>query len=362
MRHLIICIFILSLLSSCGPSISRSISQYHPPLDQNEPVEILGLDDTVPDNALTIGSVKLDDTGFSMNCGWDVVITKATDEARSMGGNILKITNHKRPDFWSTCHRISALVLKLDSLDMSQKAKTNESEDNFHAALESALTGQQTETQLQPESKTKIVDYPVFRLGLNGSWSYRLASIHPDTPSDFKQYTRELKSGFSYGADAIYYWSDRSGIGVKYSKFFSSNSIGSIYVDDPYGNRQYGKLSDDLAITFIGPVYSVRSLVTKNNNYLVLNAGLGYVGYKNDFVLISPGLTKGSTLGLCYEFNYDIMLSESTALGLHIAYYSGLITKRTLTYNGQTEVQTLSKDNYEGLARLEVGIGLRFWK
>jgi hypothetical protein len=38
-------------------------------------------------------------------------------EARKVGGNAIKITQHKSPDFLSSCHRISADVLRIDSID-----------------------------------------------------------------------------------------------------------------------------------------------------------------------------------------------------------------------------------------------------
>jgi hypothetical protein len=45
------------------------------------------------------------------------VIEKAKTESRKVGGNALKITQHKTPDFWSSCHRITAEVLKIEGLD-----------------------------------------------------------------------------------------------------------------------------------------------------------------------------------------------------------------------------------------------------
>ncbi len=62
----------------------------------------------LPEDADKIGNIKVGDSGFSTNCGFDKVMEDAKIEARKIGGNILFITRHKTPDLWSSCHRISA--------------------------------------------------------------------------------------------------------------------------------------------------------------------------------------------------------------------------------------------------------------
>ncbi len=104
----------LIVFSSCAPKISTSISKKYYPLDYREKVIVFGLQDSIPDNSEEIGTVKIGDTGFSTNCGWDVVIDKAKMEARKAGGNAIKITDHIPPSFMgSSCHRIKAKILKV---------------------------------------------------------------------------------------------------------------------------------------------------------------------------------------------------------------------------------------------------------
>jgi hypothetical protein len=86
-----------------------------PPLDYKEEVIVLGVTEPAPASATEIGEVKVGDTGFSTNCGWDVVIAKAIAETRKAGGNVLKIISHKPPTVMgSTCDRITAKILKVD--------------------------------------------------------------------------------------------------------------------------------------------------------------------------------------------------------------------------------------------------------
>ncbi len=92
------------ILSSCAPKISTTISKNYAPLDYQEDVRVFGIDDAYPVNSEELGTVKIGDTGFSTNCGWDVVIEKAKLEARKAGGNALKIVEHIPPSaFGSQC-------------------------------------------------------------------------------------------------------------------------------------------------------------------------------------------------------------------------------------------------------------------
>lgn len=106
------------LFSACAPKISTEVSKSYTPLDANTEVRVFGLDESMPANAEKIGVVKIGDTGFSSNCGWEVVIDKAKTEARNAGGNAVKIVEHISPStMGSSCHRISAFILKVDKFD-----------------------------------------------------------------------------------------------------------------------------------------------------------------------------------------------------------------------------------------------------
>jgi hypothetical protein len=116
-------------LSACAPKISTNITNSYPALDYREDVWVFGVEDPVPDSAETLGVIKIGDSGFSTSCGWEEVIEKAKMEARTIGGNSIKITNHSLPSIWSTCHRITANILKVKNLD----------DFNVQEAVDSAL-------------------------------------------------------------------------------------------------------------------------------------------------------------------------------------------------------------------------------
>jgi len=116
--HGLLIISALILFSSCNPKISTSISRTYPPLDYKQEVVVIGLSESEPDKAEVLGQVKIGDTGFSTNCGFDVVIEKAKLEARKTGGNAIKIIEHTPPSaMGSSCHRITAKILKVVNIE-----------------------------------------------------------------------------------------------------------------------------------------------------------------------------------------------------------------------------------------------------
>ncbi len=124
MRQISILVIVCTLtISSCTPKISTTISKNYSTLDYREEVRVLGLQDPVPTNSEELGVVKIGDTGFSTKCGWNVVIDKAKIEARKIGGNAIKITEHIPPSaFGSSCHRITAKILKVENFDNIPKS------------------------------------------------------------------------------------------------------------------------------------------------------------------------------------------------------------------------------------------------
>jgi hypothetical protein len=101
-------------ITSCSPKVTTSIIKKYEPTDFKTEVIVLGLEDQIPDDAEVLGDLKIGDSGFTSKCAFEDVIAQAKMEAMKVGGNVLKITEHKLPTaMGSTCHRISARILKV---------------------------------------------------------------------------------------------------------------------------------------------------------------------------------------------------------------------------------------------------------
>lgn len=103
---------------SCSQRVRMHVSQ---PIAQSEPlaassVQVLSLNDSVPNGAVWIGSLKIGDNGFAKTGNLDTTLRLAREEAAKVGGNLIKITKHKAPStFGSSCHRIEADIYQIDT-------------------------------------------------------------------------------------------------------------------------------------------------------------------------------------------------------------------------------------------------------
>lgn len=209
----------------------------------------------------------------------------------------------------------------------------------------------------------KVVDnqkFNHFRIAVNGGWSYRVAKLSGNIPPEFEQYQKELKSGYNLGVDLTYFISEPFGVGFKYNNFKSKNEIDNIYITYPNGYTEYGKMCDNISINFIGPIFSTRLLNANKKNALLLNFGLGYMGYKNEAVLVSDFTMKGSTLGISWDVGYDIGLTDNLSIGAQFSFLMGTLMEYELSDGLTTETIKLDKDGYESLSRIDLSLGLRY--
>ncbi|WP_199117236.1 hypothetical protein [Pedobacter sp. ASV28] len=106
------------IMVACSPKISTKVTKSYPALDYNQEVIILGVQQEEPKDAELLGEIKIGDSGFSTKCSYETVIENAKLEARKIGGNVVKLTQHKTPSVMgSSCHRIAARILKAKSIE-----------------------------------------------------------------------------------------------------------------------------------------------------------------------------------------------------------------------------------------------------
>ena len=101
------------ILTACASTISTTRTSYNvSPTPISEPILVYGIKDALPVNSQNIGTIRIGDSGFSVNCGWEQVIEKAKNACRNMGGNGIQLISVEEPDISSTCYRITANVWK----------------------------------------------------------------------------------------------------------------------------------------------------------------------------------------------------------------------------------------------------------
>ena len=186
--------------------------------------------------------------------------------------------------------------------------------------------------------------------------------------SEGEAYYAELKNGYTIGGDFTYYFNESSGIGFHVDTYRSKASARVIMEEElPDGTTsiRVGGIKDDVKLLYIGGFYSMRFFNWNYNNFGWMRFGLGYHGYRNDFQLIDqiamPFTITGGTVGVSVEVGYDIGVSEKIAFGSGLGIVGGVLSKMTYDYpDGSSETIELDSDEYEGLGRLNLTVGIRF--
>ena len=121
-RNIYLFIFSIAiLLSSCSPKITTQLYKNFPPLDITQEIKVLTITDSIPVISTQLGTIKLEDSGMTTKCKYDDLIEVAKNEARKVGGNVIKVIEHIPPHssmygvafVYSNCHQISVLILKV---------------------------------------------------------------------------------------------------------------------------------------------------------------------------------------------------------------------------------------------------------
>jgi len=343
------CAFSISLIfSSCNPRITTQLIKSAIPFDSQQEVTVIELDESVPSKSVVLGDVKIDDSGFTTNCSYEYVLELAKMEARKAGGNALKLTKHIVPNFHSTCHRISAYILLIDG-----KVSETVAQDTSSSLQQQVVEVAETPVQ---------VVIPKFRLNVHGGLGEMIGKS-PDNLDPLQiQYNKELYSGYSFGTDLTYFFSESTGFGLKCDLFRTSNSLSGVYIEDSYGNRAYGDISDNIGVLYIGPTWNYRKIGLSNMNTLYMSVSAGFSGYYNQACVINRLILYGSTFGSSVDVGYDINLSKRLALGLKLSLSSGVLKELTIDDGSITEQYTLDENSYLSLSHIDFTVGLSFIK
>ena len=345
----------LFLFSSCNTLISTSVTKSYDPVEYTEDVAVFEQNQPIPDRAELLGQVKIDESRFTLasNCTYNVVINEAKYQARKIGGNAIKITEHTLPSETSSCHKIEAYILKIDNSASSAPKEESDSKDY---------------TSLNPNNSQTttdgVLESPKFRAAINGGYSFGTAipseNILLDY-SNYKDYYRNLKSGYHFGGEATYFFSDAFGVGLKGYIHKSSNKLDNI-TDTTGGTTRYGSMSDNITTSYVGPTFSTRFLNQDNTRAILLDVSLGYMGYYNNAVRIDSYKIKGQSLGISLSAGYDMEIAKNLILGFQLSYLMGTLSQYDINDGATTKTITLDKEEHESLNRLDFSVGLRFTK
>ena len=120
MRNIILCACTIVILSACSPRIVDNIHFYKQPLQPSDEVVVMEKNMAPPFGAQKLGSVKFADSGVTSasNGTYEKALTTLKARARFAGGNIVHITSHRKPGWFSNIHRVEADIYYIDDLSL----------------------------------------------------------------------------------------------------------------------------------------------------------------------------------------------------------------------------------------------------
>lgn len=329
------------ILASCSPKLTYTKIKAKAPLEPTAEVVVLSPNTPEPENATVLETINIGDTGFTstQNGSYEAVIALAKEEARKAGGNVVHITRHLEPDISCSIHRIEGVILWVEDLD--------------------SLPSEEEPSQTEEAPVAQKAIHPL-RFAVQGGAGYILAPVSSDLDPILYSHTKDMKWGFSYGADVNYFFGSNIGAGLKFHNIHVGHQM-PITVTYQDGTVRSGSLEDRIHIMFLGPVVSSRLPHNNNRNVLIAQIGAGYVMYSDKAVFIDPYTSKGNTIGLLFELGYDIGLAKNLAIGLNFTYLRASLSNYKVTSDqGQTTAVKLDKDKYESLSHLTLSLGLRY--
>lgn len=210
---------------------------------------------------------------------------------------------------------------------------------------------------------TLVKTYPSFLITFSGGLSRRIATIDPKASPALRAHYEELIKGINLNAAVFYYPTTIFGFGLKYSMFTSSDrSASPVTIITSNGTPVTGILSEEIYINYFAPAISLRSIHENNKMTTYGNFSVGYMGYTNNLIFIYPFIITGNTVGFSGDLGADFIIGKQWNAGLLLSLSTGVITKIDIDYYGLIPSQTinLKKEEYEGLLRGDISIGLRY--
>ena len=269
--------------------------------------------------------------------------------ARTEAKSTLKIDVKLGRDYYVRCDAAKGSVLVRPSLELVPPSSAR-----------AFLNSTKSEVQEADDSGRRVIEKTnSFRVAIHGGASYRTTGTYVCPVNDtyaLDSYINKMKYGVSFGADAIYYFIDNIGVGVKFHQFHTGNK--------KYGHYEAGSdvvstvLQDRIRFTFIGPIVSTRLLSEAKRNAIIINAGLGSMSFHDNGKFSDPYVISNRALGFVVSAGYDYGLTKNLSIGIEGSLYA---TKFTKNYKvSYSRAHLIDAEAYDPQRMLDLSFGLRY--
>ncbi|MBR4841970.1 MAG: hypothetical protein IK006_02595 [Bacteroidaceae bacterium] len=353
-------LFVGLLMVGCSPKVGVNFTNPYPMLEPDDEVVVIERYDPAPENADKIGSIKVGDTGFTLgkNGTYEKVMNIIDVRSREVGGNVIKITDHLAPDFFSTVHRVNADLYHIDNIK-DLKYNSSGVTDNTHRSEMNQGDG-------GPEygAVRAVAEYePDWNWSISADVGYgrRLGKISSDLDASERALVKHLMSGVSYNLQALYYINSKIGLGLKYNDLRLSNEeYGTLSFDN--GTSETGTFGMKIDLWYAGPVMSFRFPSDDGNSMAFIEYGLGLAGYSGKNTINGKSETNvGTDVGYLLNAGYHISVTEHLTAGVSASITLGSVRNfRYTDFYGNDTTVNLEVENSENINTFSIGLGLRW--
>lgn len=218
------------------------------------------------------------------------------------------------------------------------------------------------------------IKYPSrWRLGLSGGINYLTASSSEAETNLVQQgadkqaaksYYNDLKLGQNIGADLHYMIAKTYGIGLVY-KLYSNNSLMETFFDPHDGvNLIFGKIHEKIFVNYGGISFYSEQYMKANPRWKwssYYSAGMSF--YRDEAVIVNtPVLLTGKAFATNLDLGLEYFVFPRISAGINLSYFLSSLKKITLNDGNSTLTQDLDKKSYENISRVDLSVGIRFYR
>lgn len=197
------------------------------------------------------------------------------------------------------------------------------------------------------------------RFAFSGGASWGTDGAPEDASQFFKDYTRKVNSGWSYKLEFNYFLKSRFAIGGMLENFITKAKIEDVTFTNTVTNEsRVGVLSDDVNITYLGPLLTYHIDTRKDNFTVFLGAGAGPVWYTDEFERVDKAFASGNTIGFHLSASTDFILMNNLMLGFEVS--ATLANLNSYEIEDDNGTQTITEAN--DITRVSLSVGIRFIK
>ena len=352
-RFLFVCVTVWALCS-CSPKVTMNIIHKQKPVEYVEDVVILKEKEPLPDNAEWMGDIEVKGKA---NYNRMAEITRF--RAWEKGANYVRVKSFGSDGVRSDIHVMKSDVYRADTAHhVAVPISTVASNSSY---VNRGSTGAVSTNQTVTNNASGLDSEFESPNGLRFYTGYgrRLGKINPALNDFEKMHLKRMMSGVLLGADYVRYFnsSRTCGFGLRYQLMHTkSEDYASVTFDDGSPSLE-GLLSDVVNISYVGPIYSKRSISKDGKSSFMYDVGLGLLFYKNTSCIADKQASVvGVTSGLTADVNYSYMLTDKLSIGANLSLTSGALSNYTTTdYHGNT-VNSSEVSNSQAESLLQMGV------